>query len=176
MFWWRGASARPHFCAPGLNMNTKNSVSALRMKTSDCYIAEVPPTENVSAKKLLLKHNKEYIKARNFLSLYLNERHFLSVSHWFFLKLAEALITSFIEFWTYLAIKTKCVDLYATRKRNSESFDAVLSGKDAVSASLRFKQPGWLSTDMPQPSVEEYNWKDGCRGERYWGSDVMNGI
>jgi len=22
-----------------------------------------------------------------------------------------------------------------------------------------------------QPSFEEYNWKDGCRGERYWGSE-----
>jgi len=31
-------------------MNTKNPVSALRMETGDCYLTEVPPIENVSAK------------------------------------------------------------------------------------------------------------------------------
>jgi len=36
----------------------------------------------------------------------------------------------------------------STKQQNSESFDAVHSGKDTVSASLRFKQPGWSSTDM----------------------------
>ena len=37
---------------------------------------------------------------------------------------------------------------YSTRQQNSESFGVVHSGKDTVSASFRFKQPGWLSTDM----------------------------
>ena len=36
----------------------------------------------------------------------------------------------------------------STRQQNSEVFGAVHPGKDAVSASLRFKQPGWLSTDV----------------------------
>jgi len=50
----------------------------------------------------------------------------------------------------------------------SESFDAVHSGKDTVSASFRFKQPGReVKYRYTQPSVEEYNWKDGCRGGRY---------
>jgi len=42
-FWSRGVGARPHFYNPGLNMNTKNPVSALRMETGDCYITERHP-------------------------------------------------------------------------------------------------------------------------------------
>jgi len=37
-------------------MNTKNPASVLTMKTGDCYITEVPPIENVSAKKSLETH------------------------------------------------------------------------------------------------------------------------
>jgi len=54
-------------------MNTKNPVSALRMETGDCYITEVPPIENVSAKNFPWNTIKNTLTHTcHFLSLYLN--------------------------------------------------------------------------------------------------------
>ena len=54
-------------------MNTKNPVSALRMETGGCYITEVLPTENVSAKNFPWNTVKNTLThTRHFPSLYLN--------------------------------------------------------------------------------------------------------
>ena len=61
------------FFTPGLNMNAKNPVSALRMETGSCHTTEVPPIENVSAKCFPWNTIKNIIThTRHLLSLYLN--------------------------------------------------------------------------------------------------------
>jgi len=80
-FWPRGESARQHFCTPGLNMNTENPVSALRMETGDCYITEVTPLVSASAKNVPWNTIKSILNALHFLSLSLNGG-FLLVKRW----------------------------------------------------------------------------------------------
>jgi len=57
----------------------------------------------------------------------------------------------------------------------SESFDAVHSGKDTVSASLRFKQPGWLGKDMHDQASKNIIERTASE-EKDTEAESMNGI